>query len=123
MHIHNQALSIALFSLRISIFLVMLMWTLDKFINPSHATHIYEKFYFIAGLGEAVMLVLGALDSLLLVVFVMGVYKKYTYGIVLAIHSVSTLSSFKQYWSPFEGSNLLFFAAWPCLRLVLLCLY
>jgi hypothetical protein len=28
---------------------------------------------------------------------------------------VSTFSSYKQYLAPFEGPNLLFFAAWPML--------
>jgi len=33
----------------------------------------------------------------------------------LVLHAVSTLSSFKQYLAPFDGPNLLFFAAWPML--------
>lgn len=56
--------------------------------------------------------------------FVSGIYKKWTYGIVLLIHAVSPSSSYKQYLSPFEGQHLLFFAAWPmlasCLMLYLL---
>ena len=43
---------------------------------------------------------------------------------MLLFHSISTLSSYKQYFAPFEGPNLLFFAAWPmlaaCLALYLL---
>src|SRR6266480_2149730 len=36
-------------------------------------------------------------------------------GVVLLLHAVSTFSSFHQYLHPFEGPNLLFFAAWPML--------
>jgi len=111
----NKSLPIALLGLRVSIFLVMFMWTIDKFINPGHAAKIYEHFYFIAGLEDSVILMLGAVELIILSAFLAGLYKKFSYGSVLAIHAVSTLSSFKQYLSPFEGPHLLFFAAWPML--------
>lgn len=120
----NKSLPIALFGLRISIFLMMFMWTIDKLINPAHAGKIYEKFYFIGGLEGSVMQVLGVVELTILTMFLVGLYKKFSYGFVLVIHAVSTLSSFKQYLSPFEGPHLLFFAAWPmlaaCIALFLL---
>jgi uncharacterized membrane protein YkgB len=93
----------------------MFMWTIDKFINPGHAAKVYEKFYYIAGLESVVMYAIGAIEIIILLLFLVGYKKKYTYGAVLVFHIVSTLSSFKQYLSPFEGPNLLFFAAWPML--------
>jgi putative oxidoreductase len=39
--------------------------------------------------------------------------KRISYGGVLILHSISTLSSYRQYLDPFN--NLLFFAAWPML--------
>ena len=111
----NKALPFALFGLRISVFLVMFMWTIDKFINPAHAGKIYEKFYFIAGMESPVLLILGAVELIVLAAFLLGLYKTYSYSFVLVIHTVSTLSSFKQYLAPFEGPHLLFFAAWPML--------
>lgn len=120
----NKFLPIALLGLRISVFFVMFMWTIDKFINPAHAAKIYEKFYFISGLESSVMLILGAFELMILTAFLSGLYKKFSYGFVLVIHAISTLSSFKQYLSPFEGPHLLFFAAWPmlaaCIALFLL---
>jgi putative oxidoreductase len=52
---------------------------------------------------------------LLILAFVVGVFKRYTYGAVLVLHAISTLASFGKYVAPFEGNNLLFFAAWPML--------
>ena len=104
----------SLFSLRISIFLVMFMWTIDKFINPAHATKVYQKFYGIS-VGEMLMTALAAAELLLLAGFLLGVKRRITYGAVLILHGVSTLSSWQQYANPFEGPNLLFFAAWPML--------
>ena len=111
----SRKLQLSLLFLRLSVFLVMLMWAIDKFLNPAHAAGVYEKFYFIAGLESVVMYGIGAIEIIILLLFVTGCKKKFTYGVVLALHTVSTLSSFNQYLSPFDGPNLLFFAAWPML--------
>lgn len=117
-------LQLSLLLLRGSVFLVMLMWTVDKLANVEHAAKVYEHFYFIGGLGPEAMHAIGAVELLLIAGFAAGVAKTWTYGFVLAVHAISTLSSFKMYLSPFDGPNLLFFAAWPmlaaCLVLFLL---
>jgi putative oxidoreductase len=117
-------LPVALLTMRLSIFLVMFMWTVDKFVNPGHATRIFEYFYFIPGVESTFIYGLAVAEMLLLAVFLLGVQKRWSYGLVLLLHSVSTFSSFRQYLDPFEGSHLLFFAAWPmwaaCVALYLL---
>jgi len=110
---HSVKLANALLLLRLSVFLVMLMWTLDKFINPDHSAAVYANFYQIDGLGAKIFLLIGALELLLLLAFVTGFKKTFSYGLVLAIHAVSTLSTWQQYLDPFN--NLLFFAAIPML--------
>ena len=117
-------LQLSLLLMRMSIFVVMLMWTIDKIINPSHSAKVFEKFYFIAGLENSIMSIIGLIELVILTAFILGVYKRFSYGAVLIFHTVSTWSSYQQYMSPFEGSHLLFFAAWPmlagCLMLYLL---
>jgi uncharacterized membrane protein YkgB len=112
---HDKKLQWSLLLLRLTVFLVMFMWTIDKFVNPGHAAKVYEKFYYIAGLEAPVIYAIGSIETIILLLFLAGCRKTYTYGGVLLFHSVSTLSSFNQYLAPFEGSNLLFFAAWPML--------
>lgn len=118
----TNRLPLALLLLRLSVFLVMLMWTLDKFVNPGHAAQVYETFYLIGGLGTAAMWIAGAVELVIIVGFVLGIARTYTYGAVLVLHAISTFSSYRQYLDPFE--NLLFLAAWPmlaaCLALFLL---
>lgn len=109
----KQRVSTALVWLRYGVFLVMLMWTLDKFVNPGHAMGVFENFYGITGLGEAILYTLAAGELVLLLAFVLGLFKTWTYGAVLILHGISTLSSYGQYMDPFN--NLLFFAAWPML--------
>jgi hypothetical protein len=109
--------------MRLTIFLVLLMWTLDKFINPEHAGQVYEKFYFL-GVGQSVIYILGATELIILLAFLVGAFKTLTYGAVLFFHGVSTFSSWQQYLAPYTDYHLLFFAAWPmfaaCLALFLL---
>lgn len=101
----------SLLSLRLGVFIVMLMWTLDKFINPGHSARIFEHFYGISGSTDIIAYILGAIQLLLVIAFVMGIKKRITYGIIFVMHGLSTLSSYNQYLDGFN--NLLFFAAWP----------
>jgi putative oxidoreductase len=111
----SKRLSWALLGLRLSIFLVMLMWTLDKFIRPEHSAGVFAHFYAVTGLGNATFLVIGAMELVLLLAFVIGFARRYSYGAVLLLHAISTLSAWHQYAHPYEATNLLFFAAWPML--------
>jgi len=109
----HSRIATALLLLRLSVFLVFLMWTLDKFVNPAHAAAVFENFYFIGGLGPVIFYILGFVELVILIGFLVGYQKTITYGIILILHGISTLSAFPQYLNPFE--NLLFFAAWPML--------
>ena len=111
----ERRLAISLLLLRLGVFIVMLMWTIDKFVRPDHAAGVFSNFYGISGLDAQISYVLGALELVLLLAFVAGIARRWSYGIVLVLHGISTLSSWSQYLQPFEGPNLLFFAAWPML--------
>ncbi|MDQ3205685.1 MAG: hypothetical protein M3Q40_04115 [Pseudomonadota bacterium] len=110
-----RRLAISLLMLRLGVFVVMLMWTVDKFVRPEHAAGVFSNFYGISGLDAQIAYVLGALELVLLLAFVAGIARRWSYGIVLVLHAVSTFSTWSQYLQPFEGPNLLFFAAWPML--------
>ena len=112
---NETRLPLALLFLRVSVFLVMFMWTLDKFVNPEHAAAVFKNFYFIGGIGHNLSYLIGTVEIVIITGFLLGYRKKATYGTVLILHAISTLSSFKQYLSPFTNPNLLFFAAWPML--------
>lgn len=109
----ESRLSLSLLLLRYGVFIVMLMWTLDKFFNPKHAMGVFSNFYGLEGLGPEMMYTLAGLELILIIGFVLGILKRLTYGAVLVLHGISTLSSYAQYLTPFN--NLLFFAAWPML--------
>lgn len=91
----------------------MLVWTLDKFVNTTHAARVFENFYGLEGLGPGAFAAIGVAELAIILAFVAGYRKRVSYGLVLLLHGTSTLSSYRQYLDPF--SNLLFFAAWPML--------
>lgn len=120
----DRRLEISLLALRVGVVAVMLPWALDKLIRPEHAAAVFEKFYLLPGVGAAAFVIIGLAQTLLVLLFLGGIARTWTYGAVLGLHAISTFSSWRQYLAPFEGSNLLFFAAWPmlaaCLALFLL---
>ena len=111
----SSRLPTALLLLRLSVFVVMLIWTIDKFVRPEHATSVLEHFYFIKGAASAVIYTMATGELILLLAFVLGLARRVTYGLVLLLHALSTLSSYAQYLHPFEKGNILFYAAWPML--------
>ena len=112
---NNDRLSLALLLLRIGVFLVMFIWTLDKFVRPEHAGEVFKNFYYISEVSSSILYVIAALELLIIIGFLIGFKKKWTYGAVLILHGISTITSYKQYLAPFEGMNIFFFAAWPML--------
>lgn len=111
----NQRLRLSLFFLRAGIFIVMFMWTMDKFFNTEHSIDVFKRYYFLDIPVKQIILALAVTEFFLLMAFLAGLKKKLTYGAVLLLHTVSTLSAFKQYAAPWVSPNLLFYAAWPML--------
>jgi hypothetical protein len=109
----SNRIPLVLLLLRVTVFLVMLIWTLDKFVRPQHFTSIFEGFYFVKGVGVSIIYALAIAELLLLVAFVVGFARRITYGLVLFFHGLTTCVSYAQYLHPFEKGNILFFAAWP----------
>lgn len=109
----ERRLGLVLPAIRVTIFVVMAVWTVDKFVNPSHAAHVFDAYYGLGEVGHALVLIVGGLEALILLAFVAGAFKTWTYGFVVVVHGVSTLAGWAQYLDPFSGPNLLFFAAWP----------
>ncbi|MEX2531373.1 MAG: hypothetical protein WD960_11420 [Gemmatimonadota bacterium] len=112
--IHDDLkLPVSLLSLRIGVFIVMILWSVDKLLNPDHAAAVFNTYYFLANMGAAALFVIGLVQIAIELAFVAGLFRTFTYGFVLVTHLISTLASWPGYLQPFD--NLLFFAAWPML--------
>jgi len=106
-------LPLSLLLLRIGVFVVMFIWAVDKLVQPDHAAAVFENFYMLEGMGPNILMVFGLAQMLIYLAFLAGLFKTWSYGLVLLMHAGSTLSSYQQYLDPFN--HLLFFAAWPML--------
>ncbi len=56
---------------------------------------------------------IGIVQGVIVLGFLLGVAKTWTYGAVLVMHAVTTLVSWSAYLEPLK--NILFFSAWPML--------
>lgn len=103
----------ALLVLRVGLGVFLLLWSIDKMVAPEQTVKIFQFFYktpLPASFAPAV----GALEAGLSLAFLAGLWKTWTYGACLALHAISTLSTWKQLLTPF-GENHLFIAAIPVL--------
>ncbi len=114
----RDRLPLALLLLRLGVFVVMGMWTLDKFLNPEHTAGVWEKYYGVGEVSSALSYGLGAAQAALVLAFGAGLFKRFSYGAVLALHVVSTLSTIPMMLDPWSSPNLLFYAAWPMLAAI-----
>jgi uncharacterized membrane protein YphA (DoxX/SURF4 family) len=109
----DRRLAIGLLILRLSLGLVFMVWAFDKILNPGHGAAVLEGFYGLEGVGEQIIRILGLVQGAVVLAFLLGIAKTWTYGAVLLMHAVTTLVSWSAYLDPLK--NILFFSAWPML--------
>jgi len=111
----RKKLAWSLLLIRIGIFSVFVMWTVDKFINPEHAAAVFKKFYGISQLSQTLAYVVGSVQLVVVLAFLVGLFRTWSYGIILVLHAISTFTSWSAYIDPWTYPHLLFFAAIPML--------
>jgi len=117
----NAKLKLSLFALRVSIFLVTLIWVINQLLNPSQAIEIFEG---LSNMPDYAIYVIGTIELILISGFLLGIFKTVTYGAVLLIQAVSVFSLIDEFFKPFSGSNMMLLAYIPmfaaCVMLFLL---
>lgn len=99
--------------MRVSLGFFLLLWGVDKLMASDSTVKIFEVFYKLpidAGIAYGV----GVVEILLAVAIMVGLWKRWSYGIGMILHGISTISTYKQLLDPF-GKNHLFIAAIPVL--------
>jgi hypothetical protein len=113
-------LELSLFILRLGVFIVMIAWALDKVFSPDYTARIFEEFFFISGLGSTEMMIIGSVEIIILLAFMAGLWKRFTYGFVMLIHAVSTLAGWEKYTTDIGATySQLYYAAWPMLAAII----
>lgn len=109
----NRELPVALLVLRIGLGVFLLLWSIDKMVAPEQTAKIFQFFYK-TPLPASIAPAVGTLEAALSLALLAGLWKTWTYGAALALHAISTLSTWKQLLTPF-GEHHLFIAAIPVL--------
>lgn len=109
----SRELPVALLVLRVGLGVFLLLWSIDKMVAPEQTAKIFQFFYK-TPLPSSVAPAVGALEAALSLAFLAGLWKTWTYGACLALHAISTLSTWRQLLTPF-GEHHLFIAAIPVL--------
>ncbi|NEP42190.1 MAG: DoxX protein [Okeania sp. SIO2H7] len=111
---NEKKLQISLAIIRITTALFFLVWSVEKIVKPELTQGIFKTFYFI-DLPIYASYILGILQTLIVLVFAVGLLKTWSYGALLGMHLVSVLSTYERLLNPYTRPNHLFWAAVPAL--------
>lgn len=109
-----MAQKIALLVLRYGLGLFLLLWGVDKFIDPEGTVKIFQVFYKTT-VGTNAAYVFGTLEIILAIAILAGLWRTYTYGLGMVLHGISTVSSWRQMLPFTDAYNHLFLAGLPVL--------
>ena len=105
--------AVSLFLTRFSVGWLMVIWGVDKLVDVDHAVRLSDAFY--AGIISAPLVwqVLGVAQTALGILVVVGLFRKYTYPILLTITGITLISVWASVIDPWgwflEGTRVLFF--------------
>ncbi|MEO7501247.1 MAG: DoxX family membrane protein [Gemmatimonadaceae bacterium] len=103
----------SLLLLRVSIGTLMLVWGADKLVNVAHGLLVSEKFYLGLFSAPGLLKVFGVFQILLGLLVVLGLLRRYSYPVLLAITTATLLGVWRSVVDPhgwvIAGGNVLFY--------------
>ncbi len=91
----------------------MVVWGLDKIVNPAHGTGVAERFYFGLFASESIMPALGVAQVGLGLALALGWIRRFTLPVLAAITGTTLIGVWRSVIDPLglflERTNLLFF--------------
>ena len=86
--------------LRVSVGILMVLWGIDKIINTAHAVQVSQKFYWDLFSNVAILKVFGILETVLGVMVVLGLMRKYLYPALILISGWGVIGCWKSIVDP-----------------------
>ena len=108
----EQKLQWSLAILRFSIGIFFLIWSLEKLLAPELTQRVFKTFYGMT-IPVSVSYTIGIVQTAIVIAFLAGVFKTFSHGALLAMHTVSVLSSYERLLYPYTPPNHLFWAGVP----------
>lgn len=110
--IDDRPLAVALGVMRLTTGVFFLVWAAEKILAPELARRVFETFYF-SSPSEELLLATGLLQAVIVLAFMAGLLRFWTYGALLVMHTVSVVSTIPRLVDPFTVPNHLFWAGVP----------
>lgn len=107
----------ALAAMRLSTAAFFAVWALEKIVAPEAAIRVAETFYGVTP-DPALLAVTGAAQLTLVAAFAAGLWKVWTTGALLAIHTASVATTIPRLLDPYTLPNHLFWAGVPIVALL-----
>ncbi|MEP3276943.1 MAG: hypothetical protein ABJN26_24185 [Stappiaceae bacterium] len=89
----QRRLEIALFILRLSTGAFLVAWTSLKFFRPEWMVNIFHNVYGQAWATQDLSYVIGGIQALLVLAFLAGFARTFTYGLVTIMHATGVIGS------------------------------
>lgn len=106
---------IALLLLRVSLGWLMVVWGVDKLMNPDHGQAVAESFYLGVGSGAGFLTLAGVAQVALGVSLVLGWLRRWCWPALLLVTGVTLLAVWKSILDPWgfvlAGGNLVFYSS------------
>ena len=105
--------NVSLLLVRISLGWLMVLWGYDKISNVDHAVRVSEGFYGGLITGPGIWQAAGYAQVLLGLIVVVGLFRRFSYPVLLTITGITLVAVWKSILDPFglvtDGGNLIFF--------------
>ncbi|MCA1583474.1 MAG: hypothetical protein LC791_01420 [Acidobacteria bacterium] len=112
--------------LRLSIGYLLVIWGVDKLVNPAHGLAVSSRFYFGWFSVPWLMTLFGVVQVVLGALVMAGAWRRYTYPVVAVITGMTLLGVWRSIVDPWgwylTGSNALFYPSLIIFAAVLLLL-
>ncbi len=112
---NNARNAAGLLILRFFLGIFLLQWSVEKLILPTSAVRISQSFYNVP-LPQSAPYFLGAAELVLSLALLFGAFRTASYGLALAVHTVTVIVSWRQLSDPYglaKVGNHLWIATWP----------
>lgn len=109
----SKGMAWGLLLLRLGLGMFLVLWSIDKIISPQVSVELFSHYYFLS-ITSSLVMIIGSLELALSLFYIFGMYKTWTYGLALVIHSFATAARFNELLMPF-GDNHLFISYLPLL--------
>ena len=112
----DKTLEVSLLILRVSLGILFLVWSIGKIVAPGLTQFVAETFYSSqAEVTRLMAAVVGIIQLLIVLAFLVGIAKTWSYGALLGMHLVSVVVAYKPLLAPYTPPNTLFWAGIPTL--------